>query len=226
MAIDPIIFARVSIGFNIVVIIFIALYHMTVPLQFIPTSKYLPAANITCYATHLPLNMDSPATTDVGGWEWTLLLLDELRWLYPGFLFMSLVLAFVIKGVGFAFVTLVVYLVLLIIDGIKLFFRIDEYWFCSNWQICPRCNGPDDMRCPPEDTSCPHSYLIKWIFWTNVGFIFLGILYIILGYVVTRVNKSHFESMERKKTAFLEKYKNQHYQSLLTMLNNQMDKIL
>ncbi len=226
MAIDPEIFARVATAFNIAVIAFQMMFMMTVPLQFTPTNAYLPPENVTCYATHLPLDLANPAITDVGGFEYTLLILDLLRWFVPLIFFMVLALALNTGSSAIAWVTLVVFGLFFLEELIKFVIRIDEYWFCSDWQICPRCSAPDFVRCAPEDTSCPHNYLYKWIFWSNFVWLFLIVLYMILTGIVAYVAKTHAENKERTRNAFLEANKDQSYVSTAYTLEKSLEKKL
>ena len=202
MAIEPVPFIRVTIFFNITVIVLLLLYSMIVPLQFIPTSAHLPPENVTCYATHLPGNLDNSVITDVGGFEYVLLLLDLLRWFFPFTFIAILALSLTLGSSDIAWITVVIFGLLFLEEAIKLVIRIDEYWFCSDWQICPRCSPPDYKRCSPEDTSCPHNYLYKWIFWSNVVWIPLNILYMILMGFVVYVTKTHAEKKKQAKNNF------------------------
>lgn len=206
MPIDPAVFSRVTIAFNVAVIAFQLLYTMTVPLQFTPTSAYLPTGNVTCYATHLPGGLADPAFTDVGGFEYTLLLLDLMRFIFPIVSLSVLGLSLALGSSGIAWAMLVVFGLFGLEELIKFVVRIDEYWFCSNWQICPRCSAPDYTRCAPEDTSCPHSYLYRWIFWSNLVWLALIILYMILMGFLAYVAQTHAENKEKAKKAFWEEF--------------------
>lgn len=197
-------FLRVTFAYNLVVGISLFLYFSIAPSFTVFTNKYLTTADVPYYVTDPDWGffnwLADPFFTDQFGMEWIWFLTDTWRFVFPLMWMFLMAAAFLITVDSIVMITGVSYGVLFFIEAIKTIVRIWQFGFCVNFQICRNWN-------PSECTqdSCPPNYAFQWIFWYQLVFLFIALLYLIIVIFVSKASKQWHEKMEKKRNKKLEK---------------------
>jgi hypothetical protein len=194
MQIEP--FIKVTFAFSYVIGITLFLYFAIAPGFTVFTNEYLTTADVPYYVTNPDWGwfnfLADPFFTDQFGMEWIWFLTDTWRFIFPVMWVFLMASALLITVDSLALVTGVTYGVLVFIEMIKTIVRIWQFGFCVNFQICRNWNP---ANCTQD--SCPPNYAFQWIFWYQIGFLFIALLYTVLVLFVTKSSKVWHDKMEK-----------------------------
>ena len=202
MKIEP--FIKATFAYNFIILISLFLYFAIAPGFTVFTNEYLTTADVPYYITNPDWGwfnfLADPFFTDQFGMEWIWFLTDTWRFIFPLMWPFLMAAALLITVDSLAMVTGVAYGVLTFIEIIKTLVRAWQFGFCVNFQICRNWNP---ANCTLD--SCPANYAFQWIFWYQIGFLFVALIYMTLILFVTKSSKVWHEKMEKWRKGEIEK---------------------
>lgn len=211
MALSPDAFVKVTMVYNAIVIIQLLFYHFNVPMQSVfIRPPYITNSNVPYYVTHLPWGLANPAFTEFGGIYWWMLILDWIRWFYPGMFVILMTLGFVYPIDDLAIFGAVFFAILWLLDLGKFLVRGWEYWFCENFQDCRHWNPP---YCATTSW-CEPNYMFKWIFWTNFIFLWFGLIYVFFAVYIRDISRVYHETLAAQRELRRDEVRTDRYMSL------------
>lgn len=168
-------FHSLTLGIDIMVVLFMIIYLIVVYLPVVFTFTYLPVENVPYY--------DPSLYGSLGGlfseryyWEFWVFVSDLFRFILPFGLEYCKAVAVVFEIPENIDVMTFVFVILTIWETIKLIWRGYEYGFCTDFQFCRNFNP---SLCH-QKFDCPANDVWLWVFWTNFVFFFLCIAYMFL----------------------------------------------
>ncbi len=160
----------ISIITNVVVTAGLFIYFTVVALNVVHTHKFLTSADVPYYGTDVSFE----SLADRYHVEYWVYASDFLRFLAPLTLATVIGLA-LLESVSFAQFNIWVVVLLIILDIIKLIWRLIQFGFCNESQFC-RPFDPSKTASAFSNTN----FVWEWTVWFNVAFIAVLVVYLVI----------------------------------------------
>lgn len=155
---------------NIIVVAGLFIYFTVVSLNVVHTHKFLDQTDVPYYGTGITFENLS----DRYHVEYWVYASDFLRFLAPLSLSTGIGLALV-ESVSYAQFTIWLIVLLIILDILKLIWRLIQFGWCNESQFC-RPFDPSEIASAFSNTN----FVWEWTVWFNVAFIAVLIVYLVI----------------------------------------------
>jgi hypothetical protein len=167
-------FHKLTLAYDVLVMAFLASYFIIVFQNLVFTFGELPVSDIPYYD---PNNVGTLGTSysDRYNYEWVVFVSDVIRVTIPAsFEFLKGATLFTMTSIE-TYVVSAYYVFVLIIEILKMIWRLWVWWFCVDFQFC---RNYDPNNCF-QKFDCPANYVWLVVVWYNIIFVVFMIFYMI-----------------------------------------------
>lgn len=185
-------FFKISMAFNVVVIMTLIAYFISVYLPLVFTFANLTIADIPYYSTN-PVGLLGNVYSDRYNYEWWVFTSDLFRLLVPLIFVQSILGALISQTKDTSVLLLVAVVLIFVFELLKLLYRGYVLGFCEDFQFCRSFNPANCM--PGMD--CPSNFIWQWTFYYNIVFVVIMVIYVILLSYITPESEIWLENLKR-----------------------------